>query len=322
KVDLLREEIINNIETHYSDKADRFEVEERIRSGDVDVVFTTSTLELGVDYDRVSVIVNAGIPFALESIVQRIGRAGRNEERTLFTSLCVIIVRNNPLEYFYMYKGIEDLIDINALPKIPVAYLNVFVAFYSILIYALAYLAKSGTSLVGKEPLIILETLSKYLDEFKDRAVKELNIPLDISDMQKRLNILVQSLKDPRVHEKIELLKLDREKTWLLRELEILIHEFNKTLEDICGKIDELNKQEKLLFQKEIEYLKKCLEEWKKLDLSNIQRNFHTVIESIDNLKNRIRWGAHPLYQFRKDLAEYSFKLECFEPKISSILDI
>jgi len=90
------------------------------------------------------VVVNTGIPFSLESIVQRVGRAGRNEEKTLYTSLSIIVARNNPLEYFYIYKGIEDLTDVNKMPKIPVSYSNTFVMLYSALLYTLAYSAKNG----------------------------------------------------------------------------------------------------------------------------------------------------------------------------------
>jgi len=95
KIMELRKEILENIEMHYSSRPNRFEIEERIKSGKIDVVYTTSTLELGVDYDNVSVVVNAGIPFSLGSIVQRVGRAGRNVDTTLNTSLSVILIRNN-----------------------------------------------------------------------------------------------------------------------------------------------------------------------------------------------------------------------------------
>jgi len=321
KIDLLRQEIMNNVETHFSDKADRFEIEDRIKSGAIDVVFTTSTLELGVDYDRVSVIVNTGIPFALESIVQRVGRAGRNEDTTLFTSLCIIIVRNNPLEYFYIYKGIDELIDIKKLPKIPVSFSNIFVVFYSALIYALAHLAKSGERVATKKGSTeLLELLTNHLEILKDRVVKDLNVTLDLTEMYRKLNGIVRILKDPAIEQKFEWVRLYKERIWLSNELAVFIEEINKVIKEIEGKIGEIREKEKPAFLKEINYLKSQLAEWKKLDLNVISNTIFDVEESIDVLKNRIRSDIHPFYQFKKDLVEFSYKIgKYFEPQIHKI---
>lgn len=324
KIDELRDEIKSNIETHYSDKVGRFEIEKRIKTGNIDVVFTTSTLELGVDYDRVSVIVNTGIPFALESIIQRVGRAGRSEDNTLYTSLCVIVVRNNPLEYFYLYKGIDELVEIDKLPKIPVSVHNLFVIFYSMLIYTIAYLTKSGINLVKKKGSVeILDVLCKNVSELKDKIARDLSIKTDISEIEKKLKELVTLLKKPKIDEKFKEIRLYKEKIWLTNEFRNVISDLSQVIHKMEEKIDQLSEREKPRFLKEIKYIRESLSTWKeKLDLYKIANALPDVISSLDVLKNYIRSDMHPLYPFKHELIEYSYKLSRYELEMQKIVRI
>ncbi len=321
ELEQLRESIKKNIETHFSEKADRFDVEERIKSGKVDVVFTTSTLELGVDYDNVSVVVNTGIPFSLESIIQRVGRAGRNEEKTLHSSLCIIIVRNNPLEYFYIYKGIHELTDINQIPKIPVSYSNVFVAFYSSLLYTLAYSARSGENLLklrGSKELvktIVDKTILLY-----PQVIRDLGISIDIMQMQEKLKEIARIILQPDVEKKFESLKHWKERTWLLCELNAFIEELMNFLLKIEKEVDKLSEREKPSFKKEINYIKSELSSWKTGNVDLIAENIEEVIRTLMNLRNYIRSSYHPFYPFKKDLIEFYYKLDKhFEPYIRDV---
>jgi DEAD/DEAH box helicase domain-containing protein len=80
---------------------DRSKIYDSFRKGGMGLLFATSSLELGMDYPNVSIILNAGIDKP-ESIIQRIGRGGRSLENTLNTVLAIILVRNNPIDYrFY-----------------------------------------------------------------------------------------------------------------------------------------------------------------------------------------------------------------------------
>jgi superfamily II DNA/RNA helicase/HKD family nuclease len=324
KINELREEIKNNLETHYSDKSDRFEIEKRIKAGNIDVVFATSTLELGVDYDKVSVIVNTGIPFALESIIQRVGRAGRNEDNTLYTSLCVIIVRNNPLEYFYLFKDIEELVEVDKLPKIPISISNLFVIFYSMLIYSIAYLTKKGESLLRREePIKTLETLTKSISELKNKISKDLDIKLDTSQMEVILKEITELLKEPDINKKLERIRIYRERIWLISEFRNIISELNQVIYKMKEKINQLSKRERPFFMEKIEYIEDNLVRWKEnFDLNLIMSTLPDVIQSLDVLKNYIRSDIHPLYVFKNELIEYSYKLSKYELDISKVTKI
>lgn len=81
---------------------------------EIATVFSTSSLELGVDYKNVSFILNTGISNPL-SLAQRIGRGGR-DPNTMRTVLGIVLARNIPSEYL----AINDPETVNRLtPAIP-----------------------------------------------------------------------------------------------------------------------------------------------------------------------------------------------------------
>ena len=62
---------------HGSLSADRRqEVEEALKRGDLDVVTTSTSLELGVDMPHVDLVVQVGSPKSVAALLQRVGRAG------------------------------------------------------------------------------------------------------------------------------------------------------------------------------------------------------------------------------------------------------
>lgn len=142
QIEKLEQIVLSRVDYHYSDRQDRHRVEENLKTGKVDVVYATSTLELGVNYDNVSIVVNVGIPFSLESIVQRMGRAGRNLEKTLNTALGITLIRPTPSEYYYAYRGLDYILNFENMKKISVSYNNHFVILFSALLYTLVKGAK------------------------------------------------------------------------------------------------------------------------------------------------------------------------------------
>jgi len=54
----------------------RFDVERRLRSGELRVVVATASLELGIDIGSVDLVVQLGSPRAISVALQRIGRSG------------------------------------------------------------------------------------------------------------------------------------------------------------------------------------------------------------------------------------------------------
>ncbi len=76
---------------------EREEIATRLKNKEIACVMATSSLELGVDYPGVTVVINLGFD-NISSIIQRIGRGGRDPS-TLNTTLGIIIARNNPIDY-------------------------------------------------------------------------------------------------------------------------------------------------------------------------------------------------------------------------------
>jgi len=57
-------------------RASRFEVEQRLKSGELPVVVTTASLELGIDIGHVELVCHIGAPRLLSTLLQRVGRSG------------------------------------------------------------------------------------------------------------------------------------------------------------------------------------------------------------------------------------------------------
>ena len=312
-VNKLREEIKANIDTHYSDKSNRFEVEERIKTGKVDVVFTTSTLELGVDYKKVSVIVNAGIPFSVESIIQRVGRAGRDEEETLLSSLSIIIVRNNPLEYFYLYKGIDELTKLEKLPKIPVSYSNLFVIFYSVLLYTLSYLVKHGriVEVLKESGAKQLEKIEKSIVSLKPKIFDAFGIEFDVSGLREKLRKIISILQEENVEKKFEKIRLFIEEKRLKSDLKENIYpESVELVEKSLLKVDKVGEKEKDLLKERLtkikELLRKLKEEERKDTIIDL---LYSIINYFHFLRNRIRNSLHPLFKERAKIDELKYRM-------------
>ena len=62
---------------------ERRSIEQRLRSGDLRGVISTSALELGIDFPSLAVGFNLGVPPTRKAYRQRLGRVGRNGPRSL-----------------------------------------------------------------------------------------------------------------------------------------------------------------------------------------------------------------------------------------------
>ncbi len=76
--------------------ADRRQIEEDLRRGNVDAVAATSALELGIDLGRLDAVVMAGYPGTICSTWQQAGRAGR----TRASSIAVLAAFEGPLDQY------------------------------------------------------------------------------------------------------------------------------------------------------------------------------------------------------------------------------
>ena len=77
-------------------KAERREIEEGLRSGEVRGVIATTALELGVDIGGLDAAVLAGYPGTIAATRQQAGRAGRSDQAVLV----VMLLYSNPLEQY------------------------------------------------------------------------------------------------------------------------------------------------------------------------------------------------------------------------------
>jgi DEAD/DEAH box helicase domain-containing protein len=157
-------EIFQRIKLHHAGVKDREEIEKEFVDGKLGVLISTSTLELGVDYPNVTFIGIVGVPFTLESIPQRIGRAGRNLEKTLYTTLAIIVLRNTPMELYYLYNP-EELIEGFKNKDIPVAWKNTAVKRYHIFSLLMDEMGREGRSTYILGPDGRFSDLKEFIDE-------------------------------------------------------------------------------------------------------------------------------------------------------------
>ncbi len=111
---------IDGHNTQY-DNEERSEREVLFNKGDVSVLYATSTLEVGVDFEAMHALIIFGPPYSFNDYLQRIGRAGRNSDAVVIT----VIKMNNPVDYFY-YENCYELVSnpMNNTERVPISSYN------------------------------------------------------------------------------------------------------------------------------------------------------------------------------------------------------
>ena len=79
-------------------KDDRQKIQEKVKSGKINIVFTTNALELGVDIGGLDGIICMGFPSSIMSAWQQIGRAGRRWNKDAFV---LFYAMNDPIDQFF-----------------------------------------------------------------------------------------------------------------------------------------------------------------------------------------------------------------------------
>ncbi|MEK6928436.1 MAG: ATP-dependent helicase [Nanoarchaeota archaeon] len=107
------------IGAHHSSmsKEKRFEIENRLRNGELKVVVSSTSLELGIDIGSIDLVVLLRSPKSVARALQRIGRAGHKlheNPRGVF----IVLDRDDLVECGVLMKGIiENKIDRAEIPK-------------------------------------------------------------------------------------------------------------------------------------------------------------------------------------------------------------
>src|SRR3989344_1760388 len=86
--------------TSQFDRNYRAEIEKKFTRKEIDVLYATSTLEVGVDFDDINVLLLHGVPYSFNDYLQRIGRSGRKQDAAVITTLR----KWSPLDYYYFEK--------------------------------------------------------------------------------------------------------------------------------------------------------------------------------------------------------------------------
>lgn len=259
--------LLKGISVHYSKVRDREGIEKEFVKGKVGVLLSTSTLELGIDYPKVSIIGMVGLPFKLESVPQRVGRAGRNVEKTLNTILAIVILRNIPIEMYYLYNP-EEFIYGYLNKKLPVAWRNVAVKRYHALGSIVDYLASENVDtyvLKGDGKVIDLaEFIEVLLKAIKKKEVQERTKKLN-SETREDSPTPFETLEE--LKREIENVSKKREDLESLRKVasignEVFCWKINQALERIINyakEIRDFNLEKKVLeLKKDIKELVRC----------------------------------------------------------------
>ncbi len=95
----------------------RQDIESRLKDGDLDVVTTSTSLELGIDMPHVDLVVQVGSPKSVASLLQRVGRAGHRVGQTV-TGRVIALDRDELLECAVMLKKAEEgFVDSVSIPE-------------------------------------------------------------------------------------------------------------------------------------------------------------------------------------------------------------
>ncbi|TYL39130.1 helicase [Natronococcus pandeyae] len=95
----------------------RQDVEGRLKDGDLEVVTSSTSLELGIDMPHVDLVVQVGSPKSVAALLQRIGRAGHRVGQTV-TGRVIALDRDELLECAVMLKKAADgFVDSVSIPE-------------------------------------------------------------------------------------------------------------------------------------------------------------------------------------------------------------
>lgn len=149
--------------TDFNNK-DRGTIEREFNNKKTNVIFSTPTLEVGVDFDTVNSVIIYGFPYSFNDYVQRIGRGGRGE-----SSLVVTICHNwKPIDHYYLSDAKKKISEPQkSIEPIPITRDNPEIIKRQM--YAAAY---DYISCLEDSPQLWQDIKTKMKEEFENRADK------------------------------------------------------------------------------------------------------------------------------------------------------
>lgn len=88
-------------------KESRQRIEGQLKDGELDVVTTSTSLELGIDMPHIDLVVQVGSPKSVSSLLQRVGRAGHRLGQTVIGRV-IALDRDELVECAVMLKKAEE----------------------------------------------------------------------------------------------------------------------------------------------------------------------------------------------------------------------
>ncbi|UXD21363.1 helicase [Ignicoccus pacificus DSM 13166] len=116
---LEKEGLADKVETHHSSlsREVRLEVEEKLKKGELKVVVTSTSLEMGIDIGHVDLVVLLSSPKSVSRLLQRVGRAGHRID-AVSKGRVIVVDRDDLMENTVLVKlALDRKIDRVRIPR-------------------------------------------------------------------------------------------------------------------------------------------------------------------------------------------------------------
>lgn len=162
--------------THSSEveKEEKSIIEAKFQNNELNMMFSTPTLEMGIDIGGLNIVFMKGVPPLPSNFAQRAGRAGRKSDKT---ALIVTLCSDNSYHDMYYFQNPINMIEgvINP-PRFQYDNMNLAKKHINALLYQVKGITDKGK---------IISLVSDVFDTLKYEEVKEYLESLDISQLKK-----------------------------------------------------------------------------------------------------------------------------------------